>query len=129
MILVDCAVLSADEKLALASQISDRLEGVAVALIRGDEIVLDALSTERPDQVVVNGAVTDFVARRKDASRYDVEVAGTKIVVRSRGTVSTKRRKKQNQLPPNLKQCSFCGFVTKYEDLLILHVRLHGGRA
>lgn len=128
MILVDCSELSADEKLALASQLSDTLEGVAVALIKGEDIVLDALSDERLEQSVVNGAVTDFVSRRKNAVHYTVEVAGERIVVHSAGHVPAKRKKKQNQLPPNLKQCSFCGFTTQYEDLLMLHVRLHGGR-
>ena len=128
MILVDCSELSADEKLALASQLSDTLEGVAVALIKGEDIVFDALSDERLEQSVVNGAVTDFVSRRKDAVHYTVEVAGERIVVHSADPVSAMRKKKQKQLPPNLKQCSFCGFVTQYDDLLMLHVRLHGGR-
>lgn len=129
MILVDCSEISSDEKLALASMLSDRLEGIAVALIRGDDIVLDALSSERLDQIVVNGVVTDFVSRRKDASHNRVEVSGSRIIVRSRDSVSAKRRKKQSQLPPNLKQCPFCGFVTQHEDLMMLHVRLHGGSA
>ncbi len=71
-------------------------------------------------------AVTDFVSRRKDAVHYAVEVAGERIVVHSADPVSAMRKKKQKQLPPNLKQCSFCGFVTQYDDILMLHVRLHG---
>ena len=127
MILVDCSDLSANEKLALASQISDKLEGVAVALVKGEDIVFDALSDERPEPSAVKDTVTDFVSRRKDAAHYSVEVAGERIVVRSADPVSAIRKKRQNQLPPNLKPCPFCGFVTQYEDLLILHVRLHGG--
>jgi hypothetical protein len=128
MILVDCSELSADEKLALASQLSDKLEGVAVALIKGEDIVLDALSHERLEPSAVKDAVTDFVSRRRDAVHYAVEAAGERISVRSADPVSAMRNKKQNQLPPNLKQCPFCGFVTQYEDLLMHHVRLHGGR-
>jgi hypothetical protein len=129
MILVDCSELSADEKLALASQLSDELEGVAVALVKGEDIILDALSDERPSLSAVKDAVTDFVSRRRDAAHYTVEAAGERIVVRSADPVSAVRRKKQNQLPPNLKQCPFCGFVTEHEDLLILHTRLHGSVA
>jgi len=126
VILVDCSELSANEKLALASQLSDKLEGVAVALIKGEDIVLDALSHERLEPSAVKNTVTDFVSRRKDAAHYAVEVAGERIVVRSAYPVSAMRRKEQNQLPPNLKQCPFCGFVTQHDDLLMLHIRLHG---
>ena len=127
LILVDCSELSADEKLALASQLSDRLEGVAVALIKGKDIVLDPLSDESLDPSAVKDSVTDFVSRRKDSAHYAVEAAGERIVVRSADPVPSMRKKKQNQLPPNLKQCAFCGFVTEYDDILMLHTRLHGG--
>ena len=129
MILVDCSDLSADEKLALASQLSDKLEGVAVALVKGEDIVLDPLSDERPEPSAVKDSVTDFISRRKDAARYVIELAGERIVVRSADRVAAMRKKKQNQLPPNLKPCPFCGFVTQYEDLLMLHTRLHGSVA
>lgn len=128
MILVDCSELSADEKLALAWQLSDKLEGVAVALVKGEDIVLDPLSDEGPEPSAVKDSVTDFlISQRKDAARYAVEVVGERIVVRSGDPVSAMRKKKQNQLPPNLMQCPFCGFVTQYEDLRMLHIRLHGG--
>jgi hypothetical protein len=129
MILVDCSELSANEKLALASQLSDKLEGVAVALVKGEDIVFDALSDERPEPSVVKDSVTDFISRRTDAAHYAVEVAGERIVIHSADPVSAMRKKKQNQLPPNIKQCSFCGFVTQYDDLLMLHTRLHGSVA
>ena len=127
MILVDCSELSANEKLALASQLSDKLEGVAVALVKGEDIVLDSLSDERPEPSAVKDSVTDFISRRKDAAHYSVEAVGERVVVHSADPVSAMRKKRQNQLPPNLKQCPFCGFFTQYDDLLILHVRLHGG--
>jgi hypothetical protein len=129
MILVDCSELSADEKLALASQLSDKLEGVAVALVKGEDIVLDPLSGERPAPSAVKDSVADFISRRKDAAHYAVELDGERIVVRSADPIPALRKKKQNQLPPNLKPCPFCGFVTQYEDLLMLHTRLHGSVA
>jgi hypothetical protein len=127
LILVDCSELSANEKLALASELSDKLEGVAVALVKGEDLVLDPLSEQSPDPSEVKDSVADFVSRRKDSAHYAVEVVGERVVVRSADPVSAMSKKKQNQLPPNLRQCSFCGFVTEYEDLLMLHTRLHGG--
>ncbi len=129
MILVDCSELSANEKLALASRLSDKLEGVALALVKGEDIVLDYLSDERPEASAVKDAVTDFVSRRRDASHYAVEAFGERIVVRSADPVSAMRKKSQNQLPANLMQCPFCGFVTQYEELRMLHIRLHGSVA
>jgi hypothetical protein len=129
MILVDCSELSSNEKLALASQLSDNLEGVAVALVKGEDIVLDPLPGGRPEPSAVKDSVIDFISRRKDAAHYAVEAAGERIVIRSADPVSASRKKKQNQLPPNLKPCPFCGFVTQYDDLLMLHTRLHGSVA
>ncbi|HVB95159.1 MAG TPA: hypothetical protein VND41_00975 [Nitrososphaerales archaeon] len=126
MILVDCSELSADEKLALASQISDRLEGVAIALVKGENIVLDELSQEKPEPSIVKETVAGFISRRRDAEHYSVEMAGERIIVHSADPISAMGKKAQNQLPPNLKQCPFCGFVTPYEELMIVHVRAHG---
>jgi len=126
MIIVDCSELSADEKLALASKISDRLEGVAVALVKGEDIVLDALTDAKPEPSAVKDAIAGFISRRRDGEHYSVEVIGDRMVVHSADPIAAMRRKAQNQLPPNLVQCPFCGFVTPSEELLILHVRLHG---
>ncbi|MDV3243897.1 MAG: hypothetical protein LYZ66_01830 [Nitrososphaerales archaeon] len=125
MILVDCSELSADEKLALASQISDRLEGVAIALIKGEDIVLDELSDEKPDPSLVKDTVADFISRRKDARYYSMEVVGERIIVHPADPIAAMRRKAQNQLPPNLKKCPYCAFVTPYEELYTVHVRAH----
>ena len=65
MILVDCSELSADEKLALASQLSDKLEGVAVALVKGEDIVLDPLSGERPEPSAVKDSVNRLHLEKK----------------------------------------------------------------
>src|SRR6267143_5258076 len=49
LIVIDCSELSADEKLALAMQISDTLDGTAIALVKGEDIVLDEISQEKPE--------------------------------------------------------------------------------
>ena len=125
VVLIDCSELSADEKLALASQISDRLAGTAIALVKGEDIVLDQLSGEKPDPSVVKDAVIRFISRRKKAEDYSVEVIGERIVVHSADPIAAIRRKRQKQLPPNLQQCPFCGFVTPYEELYTVHLRAH----
>jgi hypothetical protein len=127
VILIDCSELSADEKLALASQVSDSLEGIAVALVKGENIVLDELSDEKkPDLPVVKDIAVDFISRRKGGSVYSVEVVGEQIIVHSTEQVeATTKKKTQNQLPTNLHQCPRCAFVTPYEELLVVHERAH----
>ena len=125
VVLIDCSELSADEKLALASQISDRLGGTAIVLVKGEDIVFDQLSGEKPDPSVVKDAVIHFISRRKKAEDYSVEVIGERIVVHSADPIAAMRKKRQKQLPPNLQQCPFCGFVTPYEELYTVHLRAH----
>ena len=125
-ITIDCSELSADEKLALASQISDNLQGVALALVKGEQIVLDQLSGEKPDPSMVKDAITHFISRRKEAADYSLEVIGERMVVHSADPIAAMRNKRQKQLPPNVQQCPFCGFVTPYEELYTVHVRAHG---
>lgn len=125
MIVIDCSELSADEKLALAMQISETLDGTAIALVKGEDIVLDEISDEKPDRSVVKNAVEDFISRRKDAEHYSMEEVGERIVVHSADTVGAMRKKAQNQLPPNLRQCPYCAFITPYEEEYAVHVRAH----
>ena len=125
MILVDCTELSADEKLALASQISDTLEGVAIALVKDDAIVFDQLTDEKLRTSVVKDAVSSFISRRKDSEHYSLEVVGERIVVHSADPVSAMKKKAQNKLPPNLHQCLYCAFVPEYEEELRVHERTH----
>ena len=101
VVIVDCSELSADEKLALASQISDRLGGAAIALVKGEDIVLDQLSAEKPDPSVVKAAVIHFISRRKKAEDYSVEVIGERIVVHSADPIAAMRKKRQKRLPPS----------------------------
>jgi hypothetical protein len=125
LIVIDCSELSADEKLALAMQISDTLDGMAIALVKGEDIVLDEISREKPERSAVKDAIEDFISRRKDAEHYSMEEVGERIVVHSADPVSAMRKKAQSRLPPNLKQCPHCAFITPYEEEYSVHVRAH----
>jgi hypothetical protein len=122
---IDCSELTADEKLALASQISDDLDGKAIALTKGDSIVLDQLAEEEVSLWTLKAIVEDFVSRRKDAEHYSLEVDGEVIVVHSADPVAAMRKKPENTLPPNLRQCPYCAFITEYEEEYVVHVRSH----
>lgn len=125
MLRIDCSELSADEKLALASAISDKLEGRALALSSGDAIVLDQLTDESLSVETVKPIVADFISRRKDGPLYSLELHGETIVVRSADPVRSMRQKTENTLPPNLKQCPMCSFITQYDEEYTVHVRSH----
>ena len=126
MIVINCSELSADEELALAGQISDEMSGSVLALVKGKDIVLDALSSEKPELWRVKAVVADFISRRKDGSNYSMDVSCDRIVVHSADPIPALRKARQNELPPNLRQCPYCAFVTEYEELYIVHVRAHG---
>jgi hypothetical protein len=125
LIVIDCSELSAEEKLALAMQVSDTLDGIAIALVKGEDMVMDKVSQEKPERLVVKEAVEDFISRRKDAANYFIEEVGERIVVHSADPASAMRKKAQNQLPPNLRQCPYCAFITPYEEECDVHVRAH----
>lgn len=123
---VDCAELSNDEKLALASEISDKFEGKVLALIKRDIIVLDQLTDKKIDIGTLKPVVVDFASRRKDSEYYSLEVIDDRIIVHSADPVAASRRKTEKTLPPNLKQCPVCGsFVTEYDEELVVHIRTH----
>jgi hypothetical protein len=122
---VDCTELSNDEKLALASEISDSLEGRALALVKLESIVLDQLTDEKLDVEAVRPIVNDFISRRKDSEYYSFEVHGQKIIVHSSDPIAASKRKGENTLPPNLKQCPYCSFITQYEEEYTVHMRSH----
>jgi hypothetical protein len=125
MIEVDCAELTNDEKLALASEISDWLEGKALALVKLDSIVFDQLTDQKVGVETLRPIVVDFVSRRKDSEHYSVEVDGERIIVHSANPIAASRRREENTLPPNLKQCPYCSFITQYEEEYIVHLRSH----
>ena len=126
MIVIDCSELSADEKLALARPDIRRHERVDLRLVKGTNIVLDALAREKPELSEVKAAVADFISRRKDESDYSMDVSGDQITVHSADPVAALRKRRQNELPPNLRQCPYCAFVTEYDELYTVHVRAHG---
>lgn len=125
MLETDCRELTADERLALASSISEELAGAALALIKGDSIVFDRVEQHEVDPKVIEGAVRRFVSRRRDAEHYSVEREGERVIVHSPNPIAALHSRRQNELPPNLKKCPFCPFVTPYEELYTAHVRAH----
>lgn len=125
MIAVDCGELTADEQLALAARISDGLDGDAIALVKGREIVLDQLSGEEVSPERVEPIVREFISRRRDAQYYSLDVDGERMVVHSADPVAAAGRREQRTLPPNLKVCPHCSFVTPYQEEYDVHLRSH----
>ncbi len=127
MIEVECAEMTVDEQLALASAISDGLAGRALALIKDSKIVLDEVSGKAAPEEVVR-LVRDFASKRKDSAEWSVEASGGSVVVHSSDPLSRSRGRKDTgeMLPDNLFKCPFCPFVTPYEELYVVHYRSHG---
>jgi hypothetical protein len=115
-----------DEELALAGEITESLRGAAIALPKGEKIVIDSITGPPPDVRLVEAAVEDFVRRRRDAADYSVEMRGDTIVVHSPDPIAASHRARPERLPPNLFKCPFCPFVTPYEELYVVHYRSHG---
>lgn len=125
LISIDCVELTANEKLALATWISTALEGKAVALAKGDDLVLDELTPEKVQPASVQRLVEEFVRRRSDPTGYSVEIDGEKVLVHSPDPAAAMKNKREDQLPPNLLKCPFCGFITPAEEMYVVHVRSH----
>lgn len=125
VISIDCHELTADEKIALASEISDSLEGRALALVQLESIVLDNLTGQELGIDAVTPIVQDFISRRKEGPFYSMEVHGQTIVVHSADPVAASKRKTEPTLPPNLMQCPYCSFITQYEEEYTVHLRSH----
>jgi len=126
LISIKCNELSTDEQLALAEAITAGMDGVALALVRGDEVVLDQLGDASPKMDAVELIVKDFLSRRSDPSHYSYEVSGEKIVVHSPDPVKAMRERRKPTLPDNVFKCPFCPFVTPYEEMYVVHYRSHG---
>jgi hypothetical protein len=92
---VDCHEMTFDDQLSLASVISERLEGRAVALVKDDKLVLDMIS-EAVSVAEVPGAVNDFVLRRRDAQYYSVESDGDSIMVHTPDPLARSRGRKDS---------------------------------
>ena len=128
MMSIDCHELTFDEQLALAAAVSDGLGGRAVGMIKDDSIVLDQISGQTPALSELETIVRSFVAKRKDARYYSVEVVGEKLIVHSPDPLARSRGRKDTGLllPDNLLKCPFCNFVTPYQELYDVHFRSHG---
>ncbi|MBI3858717.1 MAG: hypothetical protein HY296_00540 [Thaumarchaeota archaeon] len=125
MIVIDCKEMSTDEEIALASTISDGLEGVALGLIRNGEIVIDPFPGSEPDYNRVLEIVRGFVSRRKRPEDYGIEEDGETITVHPPVPLPRKRVRNPQVLPPNLLKCPYCAFVTPYEEMYVVHTRAH----
>ena len=123
MIGVDCAELTGDEMLAMASAISERLDGAGVAIVKDDKIMIDQLSKSKITVAEVLSLIEAFVSRRQDPAHYSVEVSGDNVTVHSRGPLKGGKKKAVHRLPPGFLQCSLCGFLTKDQERLSLHIR------
>ena len=132
MVRIDCSELTNDEQLALASAISDGLEGIGVALIKGTEIVVDQLTAQRVEVGNVTSIVSEFVSKRRDSLLYGADVSGDVITMRSPDPIAARSSRNQKRLPPNVFQCPACGLILpsqeKYEDHMRMHDILRGLR-
>jgi hypothetical protein len=144
-----------DEELALASAVSDSLNGQGIALVDGEKIVIDFFGKGQLDKEVVESVVSAFVRQRKGHEFYSVERMGDSLVVHSADPIAASRKRATEKLPPNLLKlgdsllvnpsdsavsrrriteklppnlfkCPFCSFVTPYEELYVVHTRSHG---
>ncbi|MDV3277497.1 MAG: hypothetical protein LYZ69_03400 [Nitrososphaerales archaeon] len=123
VIVIDCSELTANEKLVLASKISERLAGSALALSRGDDLVVDQLNDGELEPDAVLSIVKEFISKAEGPG-YSLEQVKGRIVVHS-PKPADRRSKRKNQLPPNLKQCPFCPFITPYDEAYTVHLRAH----
>ena len=126
MIVIDCHELTVDEQLALASSLSDQLQGRAIALVRDEDIVFDVMRGNDLDQGQIESLVKQFISRRKESEHYSVERKGETLVVHSADPLARGRGRMEGRLPDNLLQCPFCPFVTPYQEAYVVHVRSHG---
>ena len=125
MLTIDCHELTVDEQLALASALSEDLQGEALAFVRDDDIVFDVISGKGVDVARAFAVAKDFVARRKDAQYYSIERDGERLIVHSADPLARSRERKRPDLPANILKCPACGFVTQYEEALVVHWRAH----
>ena len=123
MIGVDCSELTGDEMLALASAISDGLEGEGVAIVKDCKILVDQVSKSKISVAAVVTVVEGFVARRKDPTNYSLEISMNNIIVHSRRLRNAGGKETIRRLPPGFLQCSLCGFLTKDREQLTIHIR------
>ena len=86
--------------LALASEISDGLDGKGVAIVKNDEILVDQMSGSKIPVEAVKPVVESFVARRKDPTNYSLEVSKSGIIVHYKGLPKAGGKETIRRLPP-----------------------------
>ena len=123
---VDCSEVSADEQIALAGEITESLRGKGFALIKGPLVVIDQIAPGGVDESALEGAVADFISRRKESAGYSLEKSNGRLLVRSPDPIAASHHRRTRGLPPNLMKCPFCPFVTPYEEAYVVHYRSHG---
>ena len=126
MIVIKCDELTTDEQLALAESITSEMDGRALALARGTDIVLDQIGNDPPSLDAVEKIVGEFISKRRDGADYSFEVEGEVIAVHSADPIRAMRERRKPSLPNNLFKCPFCGFVTPYEEAYVVHYRAQG---
>jgi hypothetical protein len=126
MIQIECKELTNDEQLALAAAISDALGGQAIALVKGNEVVVDALTNGEPDLSQIEAILDRFISKRKDSQHYHLDRSGTSFYIHSPDPLARARGRKKEALPENLLKCPWCAFVTPYEEVYSVHCRAHG---
>lgn len=122
---IDCSELTQDVQLALASSISEETQGKSLALVSGEDIVIDTISGPMMDSARLTRLVEKFISRRKEAEHYQVETQGDAIVVRSPDPVAARRTRTLFRVPPGAYQCPACGLILPDEGKYQTHLRTH----
>jgi hypothetical protein len=125
MLRVDCRDLSNDEKAALAGEISDELDGRAIALIKLNSIVFDRLDGSEVTPESILAAVSRFISERTGSVGYSYQLEGDVITVHATIPAHADKQIDRSQLPPNLMQCPYCSFITQYQEEYNVHLRAH----
>jgi hypothetical protein len=125
MIKIDCSELTQDEQLALASTISEELQGRSLALVRGSDIVIDRLSGPDLDGPQLVQLVGRFIAKRTDPALYEIESEDDTIMVHGPDPIAAKRSRTVHKVPPGAFQCPACGLLLPDEGRYQTHVRTH----
>ncbi|MGP8056566.1 MAG: C2H2-type zinc finger protein [Nitrososphaerales archaeon] len=117
--------MTVEEKVALASAISDDLEGSGIALIKGEEIAIDKVTEAEVGTSKLFEMVKDFISNQKDSAEYLVDVTNDVVNVRSRRPLSEAKKGQGTPPLPGLFQCPVCGYVTPFKEKYDLHIRSH----
>ena len=125
LIRINCSHFTEFER-ELAAYISERLEGTALALVRDKEIAIDWISdahVSSPPRVL--SIVESFLAGKNLSAEYTLRLDEELIEIVAPAGMPIHKSQRKPDLPPNLFQCTHCGYVAPTEELHRLHERLH----